>query len=189
MLFERGAFKARDTEQVSFALAFFALGLPAFVLIKVFSPAFFAREDTRTPMRYAGWSLVINTAGSVGLFFLFRKIGYPPHVGIAIATAVGGWINAGLLFRALKKRGHFQADRRLKLAMPMIVMSAAVLGGVLLFGADYLRPWFASGVALPVRAGALAALVTVGAIAYFTIATMTGALRLSALKRAISRSK
>ena len=95
VLFERGAFTALDTQQTASALWIFALGLPSFVMIKVFSPAYFAREDTKTPMRYAALSLCANTAGSIGLFFLFRHLGYLPQLGIALATTLGGWLNAG----------------------------------------------------------------------------------------------
>ena len=76
-LFERGAFSAADTPATAYALAIFALGLPSFVLIKVFSPAYFAREDTATPMRYATLSLTLNTLGSIALFFAFPSLG--PH--------------------------------------------------------------------------------------------------------------
>ena len=96
VLFERGAFKVSDTLPTAAALAAFAIGLPAFVLIKVFQPAFFAREDTRTPMRYAVWNMVLNVVGSIALFFLFRAQGLMPHVGIAIATTLSGWVNAYL---------------------------------------------------------------------------------------------
>jgi putative peptidoglycan lipid II flippase len=74
-LFQRGAFTAADVAPTAYALGIFALGLPAFVLIKVFSPAYFAREDTATPMRYAVISLTANTLGSIALFFLFRHCG------------------------------------------------------------------------------------------------------------------
>src|SRR6201999_4149335 len=60
VLFERGAFKSEDTHVTASVLAMFALGLPAFVMIKVFSPAYYAREDTKTPMRYAVVSLTAN---------------------------------------------------------------------------------------------------------------------------------
>ena len=66
-LFQRGAFTAADTPPTAYALAIFALGLPSFVMIKVFSPAYFAREDTATPMRYAVLSLTANTLGSIAL--------------------------------------------------------------------------------------------------------------------------
>ena len=76
VLFERGAFKPADTAATAAVLAMFALGLPAFVMIKVFSPAYFAREDTTTPMRYAAISLTANTIGSIVLFFLLRELGH-----------------------------------------------------------------------------------------------------------------
>ena len=112
-LFERGAFTPADTPATAYALAIFALGLPSFVLIKVFSPAYFAREDTATPMRYAVVSLTANTLGSIALFFLFRRLGLMPHLGIAVATTLGGWLNAGLLYATLVRRGDFVADARL----------------------------------------------------------------------------
>ena len=80
------------------------------MLIKVFSPAYFAREDTTTPMSYAALSLTANTIGSIALFFLFRAMGLMPHLGIAVATTLGGWLNAGLLYATLVKRGYFVAD-------------------------------------------------------------------------------
>ena len=110
-LFERGAFTAADTPPTAYALAIFALGLPSFVLIKVFQPAYFAREDTATPMRYAALSLTANTLGSIALFFLFRSMGLMPHLGIAVATTLGGWLNAGLLYATLVKRGRVRGRR------------------------------------------------------------------------------
>ena len=124
-LFERGAFTAADTPATAYALAIFALGLPSFVLIKVFSPAYFAREDTATPMRYAALSLTANTLGSIALFFLFRRLGFMPHLGIAVATTLGGWLNAGLLYATLVRRGNFVADARLGRALPRIVLPAS----------------------------------------------------------------
>ncbi len=109
VLFERGAFTALDTHQTASALWIFALGLPAFVMIKVFSPAYFAREDTKTPMYYATVSLFANTAGSIALFFLFRHLGMLPQLGIAVATTLGGWLNAGLLWATLVKRRAFRS--------------------------------------------------------------------------------
>ncbi len=189
VLFERGAFKISDTANVANALAIFAIGLPSFVMIKVFSPAFFAREDTRTPMRIAGISLGLNTLGSIALFFLFRHVGLSPHLGIAVATTFGGWLNAILLYRALKQHGYFVADARLKRSLPMIVLSSLILGAVLIAGAHWLVPWLGPGVSLLTRAGALAALTVTGAAIYFACAILTGGLRISGLKRALRRGK
>ncbi len=187
VLFERGAFKAYDTRQVASALGWFALGLPAFVMIKVFSPAFFAREDTRTPMRYAAWSLGLNTAGSVALFFLFRELGLSPHLGIAIATTIGGWINALLLYRKLRVLGHFRADARLKRSIPMILLASLAMTIALVAGANVLIPWLANHNPLAVRASALTTLVGAGAVVYFALVFATGTLKAAMLKRMLRR--
>ncbi len=186
-LFERGAFSGSDTRAVSAALAIFALGLPAFVAMKVFQPAYFAREDTKTPMRFTAISLAVNTVGSVALFFLFPILGWSAHLGIAVATVVGGWLNAGLLYRGLVRTGPFQADPRLRRALPMIVLSSAAMGLALVAGTTQLAPWLAIGNPLLVRAGALALLVAGGAVVYFAAAFVTGALRFGMLGRILRR--
>ncbi len=165
VLFERGAFRPEDTVPVAWALAVFAMGLPSFVLIKVFSPAYFAREDTATPMRYASISLVANTAGSVALFFLFRALGLMPHVGIAVATTLGGWLNAGLLYATLRERGQFVADARLLRSLPRIAVASAAMGAALLIAAGALGARLAAAGVVE-RFGALAALVATGLVVY-----------------------
>ena len=165
-LFERGAFTAADTPATAYALAIFALGLPSFVMIKVFSPAYFAREDTRTPMIYATISLTANTIGSIALFFLFRSYGWMPHLGIAVATTLGGWLNAGLLYATLAKRGFFVADARLKRALPRILLASAIMGAVLWLYADALDGMFKPPTSELVRARALAVMVGSGFLAY-----------------------
>lgn len=187
VLYERGAFTASDTSNVATALGLFALGLPSFVMIKVFSPAFFAREDTKTPMRFAGISLALNTAGSIALFFLFRAYGISPHLGIAIATSVGGWVNAALLYRELKRQGYFVADARLKRALPGIVIASLIMGAALLAGAYWLEPWLTPQASLATRAATLGALTVGGAVLYFALAMLFGGLRLAGLKRALRR--
>lgn len=187
VLFERGAYTPRDTHATSAALTIFALGLPAFVLIKVFSPAYFAREDTRTPMRYAAISLTANTAGSAALFFVFREIGLMPHLGIAVATTLGGWLNALLLWGGLSRRGHFTTDARARRTLPLIVLASVLMGAALMIAAAWLAPWLASGQATIVRWSALAALVGSGLTLYFAMAYALGALRIGTLKSALRR--
>jgi len=177
-LFERGAFTAKDTPFTAYALAIFALGLPAFVMIKVFSPAYFAREDTRTPMRYATISLTANTLGSIGLFFLFRKMGLMPHLGIALATTLGGWLNAGLLYATLVKRGNFVADDRIKRAVPRIVVASLVMGGALWAMAPVLSPWLSAPTPIVLRFAALGALVLGGLLVYAACALALGAVEI-----------
>ena len=187
VLFERGAFSGDDARNVAAALAIFALGLPSFVMIKVFSPAYFAREDTSTPMRYATISLTANTVGSVALFLWFRSLGLMPHLGIAVATSLGGWLNAGLLYRTLASRGHFAADARLARALPKILAASAVMGVVLWFAADALQAWLASSQGVLVRGSALAALVGAGLLVYAVSILATGVIGLRQLRGLLRR--
>jgi putative peptidoglycan lipid II flippase len=189
VLFERGAFTATDTPYTARALAIFALGLPSFVLIKVFSPAFFAREDTVTPMRLAALSLTVNTLASVALFFLFRRLGLMPHLGIAVATTLGGWLNAMLLWLALRRRGHFETDARLKRSLPLILASSILMGAILWLGAAGMEPWFGPSNALAVRSAALTVLVTVGLVVYVVATHLCGAARFGQIADALRRGQ
>ena len=183
VLFERGAFTPSDTAATSAALAIFAWGLPSFVLIKVFSPAYFAREDTKTPMRFATISLLANTAGSICLFFLFRSMGMLPQLGIALASALGGWLNAGLLYATLVKRGQFVIDSRARRSLPVIVLASLLMGAVLWIGAQFLAPWLASAQPLWTKSGALALLLGTATLVYGVAMLATGTLRPNMLRR------
>ena len=188
VLFERGAFTATDTAQTAAVLAVFALGLPSFVMIKVFSPAYFAREDTKTPMRYATISLIANTVGSIALFFWFRKLGMLPHLGIAVATTLGGWLNAGLLWSTLVKRGHFAIDKRMVRAFGTILASSVVMGVSLLVLAHVLGPYFASGAGFVTHVMALSALIGGGLAVYAAAVLATGTMTLRQLRNLTRRS-
>ncbi|MGE0054314.1 MAG: murein biosynthesis integral membrane protein MurJ [Hyphomicrobium sp.] len=183
VLFERGAFVASDSASTAAVLALFAIGLPAFVMIKVFSPAYFAREDTKTPMQYATISLIANTLGSIALFFVFRNIGWAPELGIAIATSFGGWLNAWLLWSTLSKRGEFEIDRRFKRNIPLILLSSAAMAGALYAGLFVLEPYLARKHGFLVQSGALGLLVVVGLLTFGVMILITGALSPAQLQR------
>ncbi|HWB45812.1 MAG TPA: murein biosynthesis integral membrane protein MurJ [Hyphomicrobiaceae bacterium] len=181
-LFERGAFTPADTPATAYALGIFALGLPSFVMIKVFSPAYFAREDTATPMRYAVISLTANTLGSVALFFTFRAAGIMPHLGIAAATTLGGWLNALLLYATLVSRGHFVPDARFKRSLPLSLLASAVMGVSLALLSQTLAPWLASSAGFEVRMAGLAVLVAAGLVVYALMVLLTGAMEVRQLR-------
>lgn len=187
VLFERGAFKAADTAVTAQVLSVFALGLPAFVLIKVFSPAYFAREDTKTPMRYAAISLTVNTLGSIALFFAFREAGVMPQLGIAVATTLGGWLNAFLLWRTLVARREFIADARL--VRNVVLLTAASLGMAvaLVFAARWLAPMLLPVAGFATQAAGLAALIGIGFGIYSVLVLVTGIVSLRQLKRFVKR--
>ncbi|MDB2415232.1 murein biosynthesis integral membrane protein MurJ, partial [Rickettsiales bacterium] len=99
IMFERGQFSALETTATAKALMAYSLGLPAFMLIKIFAPNFFARGDTKTPLKIAIICLFANVILSISLM---QIIG---HVGMAIATSLSSWLNASLLIFILIKKG------------------------------------------------------------------------------------
>ena len=168
VLFQRGSFGPADTVETAGALAAFAVGLPAFVLVKVFSPGFFAREDTRTPMWFAGISVAVNVALSLALFPFLA------HVGIAIATAASGWVNAGLLAITLYRRGHFTPDVSLRRRLPLILLAAVLMGVGLLLAMWLMGPMLGHASFL-VRASAVGILVLAGVVLFAVFCQLTGA--------------
>lgn len=179
VLFERGAFGPEAVAATALALAAYAAGLPAHVLAKVFTPGYFAREDTATPVKIAILVMVINAALAVALMLALQRYGMG-HVGIALATSLTGWLNALLLWRGLTRRGQFSLDARLRRRALSILAAAVIMAGVLILGHWWLAPWLAG--ALHERVVALAILVAAGSVAYFAAAQVLGAVDLRELK-------
>lgn len=181
VLYERGAFSADDTAMVSTILAVFGLGLPAFVLIKAFTPGFFAREDTRTPMIFAGMSAALNMGTALALF---PSMGAP---GIAVASVLAGWANAALLFATLVRRGHWGRDVALLTRIPRLLLAAALMGLFVHFGMDWLAAWLSSGSPFAQKAGALAALIGAAMAVYFVTAFALGGADIGMVRRSLRR--
>ncbi|MDO9127994.1 MAG: murein biosynthesis integral membrane protein MurJ [Parvibaculum sp.] len=179
VLFERGAFTREDTAATALALIVYAAGLPAFVLNKVFSPAYFAREDTMTPLRFAAISIVVNIVTSFTLFW------YMGFVGIAIGTTVAAWVNTGQLGARLWRRKEFVIDAQLARRLPLTLMAAAGMGVALWFGSNALAPFFEMDLLTSIAA--LFALIAGGALVYFFLCQVTGAMRMGDLRRAFTR--
>jgi len=182
LLYERGAFAANgSTPTVAAILAIFGLGLPAFVLIKAFTPGYFAREDTKTPMIFAAISVVVNVATALALF---PSMGAP---GIAVASAAAGWANALMLLGVLIKRGHWGRDAGLMRRIPRLVLSTVIMAAALYFGARWFAPYLASGSPLLVKASALALLCGGGMVLYFVLAFATGGADFGMIRRSVAR--
>jgi putative peptidoglycan lipid II flippase len=121
-LFQRGAFGEAATAASAAALMAYAVGLPAFVLVKVFAPGFFARGDTSTPVKVGLFVVALNLA--LNLLFM----GPLGHVGVALATALAAWVNAGLLGWLLMRRRAYLVDRRARRRVPRLIAAAAAMG-------------------------------------------------------------
>ena len=121
ILFERGAFLPEDTFYTAKVLSIFALGLPAYILIKVLVTCFFAREDTKTPLYISVISVIINIVLSLLLIGTMREM------GIALATAISSWVNAVLLFFILRIQKNILLDSRFINSSFKIIISAIVM--------------------------------------------------------------
>jgi len=179
VLFQRGAFSADDTAATALAVAVYGLGLPAFVLQKVLQPLYFAREDTRSPFRFALWAMVVNAVIAVGLA---PVIGY---IAAAIGTTVAGWAMVWQLWHGSRPMGDAsRADARLKARLPRIGLAAAGMGALLLAAAPLLAPLLA----MPgLRWLALGLLVALGLGGYAALGLAIGAFRAAELRAALSR--
>jgi putative peptidoglycan lipid II flippase len=173
VLFERGAFTAADTQATAAMLSALALGLPAYVMIKVLHPSYFAREDTKTPMIYAG---VAMASTAILSFVLFLAVG---ATGIAIASMLSGWINVGLLIATLKRRDGVKPDQTFRRRFAGICAASAVMGVVVFALVKLLDPWFAPTSGLPAQGAALITLVGVGLLVYLVTAELLGAAKIN----------
>ncbi|SFN20444.1 putative peptidoglycan lipid II flippase [Dokdonella immobilis] len=154
-LFQHGAFTARDVEMASLSLSALALGLPAFALVKVVAPAFYARQDTKTPVRagiiamvasmllnvlFIGLLLVLWQVPETAAASWWSRLSTVPglHMGLALASASASYVNLGLLWRALRRDGVFAAEpgwiaHWARLAGACLVMVAVLWAGLALW--------------------------------------------------------
>lgn len=180
VLFERGETGPDDAAAIAVAVSIYGLGLPAFVIQKFIQPLYFAREDTRSPFRFALVAMVINAALALGLLPI---IGW---IAPAIAATVAGWTMVVLLMIGARKMGGVaRFDAQLRKRIWRIVVASAAMGGCLWAGNLALSP--ALGMA-GVRYVALVGLITIGIVSYFAAGQLLGAFKLSEFKKAVRRA-
>lgn len=190
ILFERGAFTARDSQMTAWALQIFALGLPAYMLVKIFSASFFAQQDTKTPVKVAMLGLCSNIilnllfilltaqgqcfgvwGGTVCGWTVPALTGVPSHAGIALATTISAWLNAFILAILLRRTAiapHWRdvAGYILKVVAACAGMAAAVV--VLLQALAV----YTGGESSLLRVAALGIAIAGGAGTYFVLASV-----------------
>jgi len=172
-LFRYGEFTEEDTRMVGYALTAMGVGIPAFMLSKVLLPAFYSRQDTRTPMRAAVLTVVANVVLTVALVTPMYFAGLPyAHAGIAGATALAGILNAALLWRYLRRDGIYLSQpgwgRWLwRIVAGLLLMAVVVVG---------LREWVGDWTAMPGlwRWAWLLAVIAAGAGAYGAVLVVMG---------------
>jgi putative peptidoglycan lipid II flippase len=170
VLFEHGAFTAADTVATSRALVFLALGLPAQVLVKAISPAFFAREDTLAPLLATCKAFVVAAVAAVLLGHFFGAS------GIAAAIAFGAWSNASSLIRQAVTTVGVGLDAAARRRLPRITAASLLMGALLWLAADLASP-FVSNRHVLVQAAVLLALIAAAVIAYGLILASFGVAR------------
>lgn len=174
MVFERGVFSSQDTAATALTLQALAVGLPGYVLIKVFSSSFFARQDTLTPVLTACAGIIVDIALSLALMGSYHQ------VGIGLATAAAGWINAFLLGFILWRQGHLLFDGHLKKFTARMMLTCG--GTVMLLKSMQvlLQPFLVRGELL--RDLSITGLISGGFLGFLLLAHFMGAMRLSDLK-------
>jgi len=183
-LFQHGHFTAVDSVRCSWALAAFSLGLPSYVLVKVLTPGYYARHDTKTPVRYAVQSVGVNLVGNLILIPLLGRYGYG-HVGPPLATALASTLNVWMLYRTLSKRDHFHTDARLRRRVPRLAVASLIMGGMLFFVTPLIDPYLTGSILS--RMAGLLALVGAGVAVYGIACFLTGAFRLDDVKLLLKR--
>ena len=179
VLFERGAFDSAAVSATSAALVAYATGLPAYVLIKVLTPGFFAREDTKTPVRIAVFAMIAN----IVLNLIFMR--YWGHVGIAFASSVSAWANALALGVVLRRRGQLVFDARLRSRAPRVVLASLGMGLALYAAVSSYGDQMFSGEMIGWVS--MAALVVGGGVLFALLAALFGAARWADLRQIIRR--
>jgi putative peptidoglycan lipid II flippase len=181
VLYGRGEYGATDVSNTALALAIYGLGLPAFVLQKVWQPLFYAREDTRRPLNYAVLSMVVNAAVAIGLM---------PWLGFmaaALATSLASWVMVAQLWWGSRAMGDaVKADDSLRRRFWRVVLASALMGGVLLgLQAALSDMLLQSGV----RYLALLGLVLGGIVVYFGSGALIGAFDIADFRQALRRKR
>ena len=165
-LFQYGAYAPSDVEMATRSLMAYSVGLLAFVCIKVLAPGFFARQDMKTPVRIGVIAMLSNIVLNVALVFPLA------HAGLALATSLSAFINAGLLLRGLLVQGVYRPGGGWVQLAFRVVVANLVMAGLLWVMRGELAAWFDWG--LWERAGKLTLIILIGAAAYFATLLLVG---------------
>ncbi|HET7576499.1 MAG TPA: murein biosynthesis integral membrane protein MurJ [Sphingomicrobium sp.] len=180
-IFEAGRFTERDAEFTALTLSIIALGLPAYVLVKVLTPGFYARRDTATPVKTAVAVLVVNVILNFALIPPFG-IG-----GLAAAVVISSWLNCTILYVILHRRGHFKIERWLASRLfRQLVAAAAMVVALYLIRSAFLG-WFVGS--LLNRLTGVIAVVAGGMAVYFPLVWMLGGTDREELKGLLKRRR
>lgn len=172
-MFHYQAFQLSDVEMTALSLSAYALGLPAFIAVKILAPGYYARQDTRTPVRIAIISMVSNMLMNFLFVGVLLSLSFKgPHMGLALASSLAAYINAGMLYRGLRSQGVYIPEPGwLRVVLAVFLASASMLLVLFWFSADT-SVWVADPAIE--RGGRLALLVGGGCLVYFLTLIIAG---------------
>ncbi len=172
-MFQYQAFQPEDVEMTALSLSAYALGLPAFIAVKVLAPGYYARQDTRTPVRYAIISMVSNMAMNFAFVGVLVAIEFNgPHTGLALASSVAAYLNAGMLYRGLRQQNAYRPEPGWGRVLFAVLTACLVMLAALWWQYGALEQWFAAPAAGRVRM--LTVLVVGGSVVYFVSLLLAG---------------
>jgi putative peptidoglycan lipid II flippase len=180
-IFEAGRFNANDAHYTALTLSLIALGLPAYVLVKVLTPGFYARRDTATPVKVA---LVVLAANIVLNFALIPPFGIG---GLAAAVALSSWLNCTILYILLHRRGHFRVEKWLASRLLRQLIAGVAMAAALFAIRTALSGWFVGS--LSHRLAGVIAIVGGGMIVYFPLVWILGGTDKEELKSLLKRKR
>ena len=178
-LFQYGAFSEGDVTMSAASLRAYALGLGAFMLIKVLAPGYYARQDIKTPVKIGIIAMVSNMALNVAFVFPLMWYFDMGHVGLALATSVSAWINAGLLFLGLRRGGVSMSGLIAGRYAMRLVFSVTVMAVLLVLTVPDVDRWLEADVWW--RVTRISVLVSAGLGSFFALLALLG-LRLKKIR-------
>jgi putative peptidoglycan lipid II flippase len=165
-LFQSDVFDAHDVAMAQRSLVAYALGIQAFILIKVLAPGFYARQDTRTPVRIGVIAMAVNMVFNLVLIFPLQ------HAGLALATSLSAYLNAYLLLRGLRRVGAYRPQPGWGRLVLRIGLAVAAMATVLLWWSPDLQTW--TGAPRVERVSWLLGLIGLGAAVFFAVLMLAG---------------
>jgi putative peptidoglycan lipid II flippase len=184
-----GQFTTEDARATANALLHYGWGVPAFVLIRILAPPFFARQDTKSPMRFALIGVAMNVVVGASAFFTLRHFGHAGYVGLAVAASVSGWTNALLLGATLLRRKYWRPETWVVPKLLRIALATIIMGGVLGLAATHRVPieaWFAAHMPLGKEVATLV-VSGIGGIVYVVCAFALKAVTMADIKTALRK--
>lgn len=172
--------KGDDITATAAALAAFATGIPAYVLGKVFVTGFFARQDTTTPVKIALVSITCNVILNMALMGPFS------HIGLAMATSIAAWVNAGLQLIILQRRGWFSLTPQIQMTAVKVSVAASAMGGGLWLVRHHWLPILPETVLLKIAY--VIGLITCSMFIFGIVGQITGAFNFNQIRQLLRRS-